>query len=376
MGKLQDEIVQDPSALKVHFSELRAKSQMSEGERSEYNAFYQNFEKISGCDPLAVLPPTSLNDALMSEFNPFWVQGRAVAIWIEDEIGLIAFSHPQQRLNETPAVYFGYFACRENAKLAPCIFARLKVWTHEQNAEVVIGPIQFKTAYDYRLRIDSFDAKTFWGEPQNPPHYVHCLQQNGFTVAQEYFSDFILDLDRVRKIARRKLPRATAAIALRSMGRTNERPRFEIFNLNLFAKNREEIFNLANDLFEKNVAFQPLNQFDFNVLYTEPLLKSLCQKTSFLIFDSENKLRGLCLSFAHPLDPDCLLIKTIGIEPTFRKNGRTFVEALQFIFDQSGDYHRLAFCLMTKGNQVHRLTEKYADQKRRYALFSKIEKPE
>ena len=309
--------------------------------------------------------------ALMSRENPFWAAGRAVAIWQDQTSTLIGFSHPEQKLNGEAACFFGYFACAKDAHAAQPVFAKLRAWSDQMGAKKIVGPIQFKTAYDYRLRMDSFSEKTFWGEPQNPEHHIAALEEAGFAITQEYFTDFILELENVRHIAHRKLSRATLAIGARSPGRPTNQPHIEPFSLALFNRHRGEIFNLANSLFAGNAAFQPLNQFDFNVLYPEALLKSICQNTSFLIFDNEGKLRGLCLSFAHPTDPECLLIKTIGIDAGFRNGGRTFVEALKFIFERSTSYQRLAFCLMTKGNQVHRLTQKYSDHLRRYALFAK-----
>ena len=349
---------------------LRPSIELSANEQSAFHQFFETYRQLSG--DISNSPEQELiTQALLSCQNPFWTAGHAVMIWQEETSALIGFSHPDQKLNGEAACFFGYFACGKDARAAEPVFAKLYEWSHQMGAKKLVGPIQFKTAYDYRLRMDSFHEKTFWGEPKNPEHHLHALKDAGFEITQEYFTDFILNLTKVRQIAHQKFSRASTAIQMQSTGQTKKRASIEPFSLALFNEHRAEIFNFANSLFAGNAAFQPLNQFDFALLYPEALLKSLCQKTSFLIFDFEGKLRGLCLSFADPADPKCLMIKTIGVDADFRNGGRTFVAALKFIFEHSISYQSLAFCLMTKGNQVHRLTEKYSDHQRRYALFAK-----
>ena len=335
---------------------LSAGSPLAEG-------FIEVGRNLSAEEPMTPGVSDRLTHALLSPANPFWQAGRAQAFWIEGEGRLIAFSHPEMRdrLGDTH-VCFGWWASSRKPDVNHALFQALEAWARAQKATRLIGPINMKTAYDYRLRLNDFDAPPFWGEPTNPAYYVRHLETEGFEIIQNYFTDFIIGLDGVRHIASQKLPRAVAT----------EKPwRIEAFSEDLFTRNRDRILQLANQLFVENSGFQKVDEFDFALLYGGAALSTACRKTSFLLFDQEDLPRGLCFSFAHPHDPKLLLIKTIGVDPAFRHAGKTFVDCLKFIFDHSQSYDRMAFCLMTENNLAHRLTSKYCDRRRTYGLFGK-----
>lgn len=294
--------------------------------------------------------------------NSFWHSGRAKAFWIKGEGQLILFSSPSMQFKNSRCVYFGFFSCRNRASISHQLFARAEEWARGQKANCLLGPINMKTLFDYRLRTSLFSESRFWGEPQNPEYFVHLLQDSGLKICQNYFTDFIEHLEPIRAQARRRLPEALA----QSLG-----IQIRTFNFDLFVSQKSQILKLVNDLFASNSAFLEINETEFGILYSEKTMAGLCRDTSFLLYDSQNNLIGLCMSFPHPQDSKCLLIKTIGIRESHRLAGRSFVACLQYIFCQSQAYDRIAFCLMTDDNLAHRLSRKYCTQSRSYALFAK-----
>ena len=72
-----------------------------------------------------------------------------------------------------------------------------------------------------------------------------------------------------------------------------------------------------------------------------------------------------------PTDPTRLLVKTVGILPDSRQGGRTFVKLLHWIFEKSGDYRDITFCLMAENNMAHRLTSKWCGDRKTFGLFAK-----
>lgn len=305
-----------------------------------------------------------INQALFSEQNPFWEEGSAQAFWIPGQVRLIAFYHPKMRVDGAQAICFGYWRTRNSHEATSEIFKAVSNWSKSFGVSKICGPMNFKTVYDYRLRLNDFEAPSFWGEPSNPSYYPQLLEKQGYVVYQNYITDFIDDLDAVRVIADRRLPRLYSG---------DNEWKFEPLSNDVLAHSAGELVDLANRLFSANVAFQEVGAFDFALVYNRELLTQLCRKTSFLLRDSQNQLRGLCLSFPHPKDPDCVLIKTIGVDVETRHSGKTFAQFLHFIFKQSTSYKKMAFCLMTEGNAGHRLAAKYCNRRRTYGLFQKSE---
>jgi hypothetical protein len=303
------------------------------------------------------LVPDALTQALLSKENPFWQTGRVQAFWISEQARALAFYQSGHDF-----AFFGYWNSVDSEGVTHRLFSEIENWARAQGAHQVIGPLNFKTAYDYRLRLDDFDEPAFWGEPTNPEFYVRLLKHQGFRIQQLYHTDFIDNLAEVKKLSDQKLGRAL---------RGSDPLRVQNFSPELFEQEKTVILNLANLLFQENAAFQKVETFDFQLLYNPQTLAQADRKNSFLIYDEKNQVRGLCFSFAHPYDSGCLLVKSIGIDPAYRQSGRTFVAALKRIFDYSTSYQKIAFCLMTEDNQAHRVTSQYLTRRRSYGLFQK-----
>ena len=324
------------------------------------NDFLATYNEIAANHPYTPHFPEALTNALLSSANPYWKNGSIRAFWIPHTVAALAFDRGLGTA-EKEAIYFGHWASSSDTKANLDLMTEIKTWGKSQGGKNLVGPLFLKTAYDYRLRTNDFDQTPFWGEPTNPTFYPALLQDAGFRACQYYHTDFIYRLDEIRKLAQTKLSRAV---------REHSDLQFVPFSSQLFADKKNSILAMANKLFRENFAFDPLNDFDFNLLYQPAFLSKACRSTSFLIFDRFDNVCGLCLSYPHPADEKCLLIKSIGIDPQRRQAGRAFVESLKYIFDHSANYDRMAFCLMTEENQANRLTAKHRDHRRTYALYS------
>jgi hypothetical protein len=324
--------------------------------------FLEIENQLAAQEPLTPVSRPALDQAIFSGINPYWKLGRAQAFWIPEKGHVIGFYHPEVLVDGKPVAFFGYWSTSNDSQINQELFVEVEAWASGQNVSQLIGPLNMKTTFDYRLRIDHWEAPSFWGEPQNPPFYQDILQARGFTVCQNYFTDFIEDLERVRKIGRKKLP---------AFSKSEHDFKFIRFSEDVFETSKTEILALANRIFADNFAFQELNPFDFAILYNPETLQLACHKTSFLLYDHEKVLRGLCFNFPDPNDSKRILVKTIGIDPAARNSGRTFAACLKYLFEHSNDYDRMAFCLMLKDNQAHRIATKYSIRERGYALFRK-----
>ena len=319
-------------------------------------------QKLSALEPLTPASRPQLDRTLFSALNPYWKKGRACAFWIPEQGHVVGFFHPDVAVEGKSVAFFGYWAAVKDSNVNRELFSAVEQWSREQNVTRLVGPLNMKTAFDYRLRLDHWEEPSFWGEPQNPAFYQEILQERGYAICQNYFTDYIEDLERVRKIGRKKLP---------AFSKSEHDLKFVRFSEEIFESAKTEILALANRIFNGNFAFQDLTPFDFAVLYNAETLRLACKKTSFLLYDYQGSLCGLCLNFADPNDAKRILVKTIGIDPNSRNSGRTFASCLKYLFEHSDDYDKMAFCLMLKNNQAHRIATKYSIRERSYALFLK-----
>lgn len=293
---------------------------------------------------------------LFSNKNPFWKSGRALVLWTEGS-HLIVFVHSDYLHHQKPYAAFGYWSGEPSE-----LFSAAESWAKEQGALELTGPLNFKTAYDYRFRLDHFGEIPFWGEPGNSDRDPLLLSELGFECVHRYFTDLILDFESVRRIGRERLP---------PLLRDFSRLRIEKVQVEEMLKLREEILSIANRSFSKNPRFVPLDPFDMAVLYPAAVVERACPATSMLIYDASDRLVGFCFTFADPRAPKRLLVKTVALLDEERYGGRGFVYLLNWLFENSSDYQEIAFCLMNEGNAVQRLTKKFADRSQSYGLFAK-----
>lgn len=303
-----------------------------------------------------------LHRALFQSTNPFYQHGEVKFFETHQGTRVIATNHPHYQIGDEHYVAFSSWSPADNLDVDLELFDQIIEWAKSRSATKIIGPMLFKTCFDYRLRLDHFDSEVFWGEPTNNLKPVSRLGQLGFEVEKLYFTDSIRDLPRILKIAERRLPPLVDGF--------NEF-RFERFSAESWPRYSTEVLNLANQIFADNFAFMPVEAFDFNVLYNPHVLALIDPQTSFYIYNRRNEMVGFSFHLVDPSRPKRLLIKTTGILPNYRFGGRAFVASLWHIFQNSEKFDEIAFCLMAEDNQVHRLTKKWAQVSQQYGLFSK-----
>jgi hypothetical protein len=150
------------------------------------------------------LEPLPFTETLFSAANPFWREGTAALLWAADRARLAVFSHPSYRSRGESYAAFGYWSGESEASRE--LLERAVAWAKGLGHRRLVGPLNFKSCYDYRLRLDHFDKRPFWGEPAHPESYPGVLESAGFRPVQFYLTDYISNLAAVKRIAERRLP--------------------------------------------------------------------------------------------------------------------------------------------------------------------------
>ena len=303
---------------------------------------------------------------ILSPENPYWKKGGEILFaWNGNEDRSVGFLHPSAgSASSERAVFFGGWESFYKTVGSRSSLQAIEDWARKLKATRLIGPIDFKTIYPYRLRIDSFDNPLFFGEPHNTKEMVDFLIKNEFHISQKYFTDFIDRLNEFRSSAISKLESLTP----------KNKPwplHFEPLTPNNWQKYKTQLFHLVCQLFEENPEYIPLSEFDFELQYNDRILEYACKESSFFIRNEQGNLVGFCFNLMEHLEVPTLLVKTIGIDKRYRFSGRTFLECVKRIFLNSYHCQAIAFCLMVEDNLIHRLTRKYFTRRRSYALFEK-----
>jgi hypothetical protein len=308
----------------------------------------------SKSDPLAA--------ALFSPANPFWQKGTAQLFTVNEKTMLVGFSHPDYIHEGQPYATFGYWRSGSANDDHGALLGQFEAWARAHGAQRIIGPIHFKSCYDYRLRLDHFSDPPFWGEPHHPDFMPAKLESLGYSCLQRYYTDCISEMNGIRAEARVRLPPL-----LENLNEVILKP----FTAADWGVYRTQMLSLVNRVFKNNLVFTEINAFDYALLYSEAVIARVCADTSFFVVNEPGELVGFCFNTPDPNSPQRLLVKTIGVLPEYRLGGRTFVKALAWILLQSQRYSELAFCLMAEDNMAHRLARRYCDISKSYGLFAK-----
>jgi hypothetical protein len=84
--------------------------------------------------------------------------------------------------------YLGFFECPDDAATAEELFAWGRQRAAERGCRQIVGPVDASFWLRYRMKLDTFDAAAYLGEPRNPAYYPRLWEEAGFEIIQRYSS--------------------------------------------------------------------------------------------------------------------------------------------------------------------------------------------
>ncbi|GAA3933225.1 hypothetical protein [Hymenobacter algoricola] len=277
--------------------------------------------------------------------------------------------------------YFGWWETVEDIGLNQAAFALLRADAAQRGRPALVGPINFNTYHDYRLRLGPAPS---WGlfdrEPAHPDYYPPLLARLGF-VPRSTFESRLIRRETVPVVYAHK---ADALAELRKLP-------FEFIPLNeaSWQQHEAEIFALVQLIFGANPNYRPISLAQFRLLYNADYARKLCPHTSVL-FRSRESGGLVALSFCHPnyqplhlpagtapdfardyprLPRKVLLAKTVGVHPDFRQRGLMDLLGAYGMVHFREYYEEVLFCLMRSDNFSLHFTDGLPMETARYALF-------
>ncbi|MDX5321113.1 MAG: hypothetical protein LPK45_08405, partial [Bacteroidota bacterium] len=88
--------------------------------------------------------------------------------------------------------HFGYWEGFNTLSAHHELFTELHAIARARGYHKIIGPINFNTYHNYRLRTSSsLGFSSFNGEPIHPDYYPSLLEAVGYRLVQKYFSHYV-----------------------------------------------------------------------------------------------------------------------------------------------------------------------------------------
>ncbi len=151
--------------------------------------------KIYRNDPNWIAPfDFQVREKLDRAKNPFFMHGWAqefIAVESGETVGRILVSDDERFNieNNANAGMFGFFESVNDQRVANALLDEgARVLKDERRRDVVFGPVEFSTNFEYALLVEGFDTPPKVMMPYNPPYYQTLLETWGLEKNRDLFS--------------------------------------------------------------------------------------------------------------------------------------------------------------------------------------------
>ncbi len=343
--------------------------------------------RIYASDPFWLGENSSSVQQAFSIDNPWFKQGRAWVGVVPDQARLAGFILPGQVIDGVQAAFFGYWESTPALEANVDLLQALKTWAQADGAGILYGPINFTTYGAYRVRLDTFEAGAFPGEPWNPPYYAELLQALGMTTCHRYLSTFTSvnatvsqvrkDLDRVQK-------------------RLQNQVRLVPMLPEIWLRDLDQLYDFVQQSFASNFAYTPLSLDAFRSQCGHPFANRFCPLTSLRAETSDGMLAGFFLTYPdyspllrvhgagslslselryeqhlHALPhPRRLLARTAAVHPDYRDQGLFTAMSCELTLRAQGHYEQIAAALVREDNASAHFAQRHGTASvHHYALY-------
>ena len=211
-------------------------------------------------------------------------------------------------MNNNGKLLFGFLKVNDYLDFKE-VLKRLKSFIGNKE---IIGPINAKTWYSYRMALDSFDFKLF-PDCLNDETLLNLFLEEGFKIHQIYSSN-LADIDsRIENYSKR--------VSVDDSYKTIIVKGNDCYNY------IDELYPLCKRVFEKADYYRDINILDFKELYLSGINKI---NPDLILIYKYDKLVSFHFGYCDPLNR-FYVSKTIGIEPNERFGKTFWVLAKSFI---------------------------------------------
>ena len=233
---------------------------------------------------------------------------------------------------------------------------------------MAVGPIDGSTFRNYRFvterTVDGIERPPFFLEPDNPDSWPRQFVTGGFEPLATYVTAF------------GALPAADPRMAELSERAANAGITVRPVDMNSFAEELGRIYEVVTESFRDNFLYAPIEREEFLAQYApvqpyiRPELVLIAEQDAspvgfaFTLPDLAQQQRGQAV--------DTLIIKTVAVHPQVQGHGLgSLLAARVQTAAQAMGFRYVIHALMYETNVSRKISVRYAEPIRRYALFAK-----
>jgi GNAT superfamily N-acetyltransferase len=232
---------------------------------------------------------------------------------IRDESGVQGRISANLSKSDPSRGYFGFLRVEAGSVtgtngFAEALLAHAEAWLKENGAREAIGPVNYSTLFDYRVRLDSdAGSPSFFWEPGANPGCLPLLEASGYQLLASYHSRAYRDTASVLPFSEQRYREALNA------GFKTRPIRFSGSGAN----DLEALYRINSSSFQDAFLAEPLDRGAYLKLNV-PGYASLLSDFSFFLLNPEGVEVGYFFLFP---DQGHVVWKTIAILPEYQKAG-------------------------------------------------------
>lgn len=203
-------------------------------------------------------------------------------------VGRIAaiLNNNHNTFNKANDGFFGFFDCINDDETASLLIGAAGKWLKEKGVHSMIGPVNLSTNETCALLVEGFDTPPVAMMTYNEPYYRPLLEKMGFQKKMDLIAYHFVVAERDERRLK-TVDQIKARIEKRGII-------FRPINLKKFKEETDQIREIYNSAWDKNLGFVPMTEKEFKYLAKD--LKMILDKDFCTVAEHNGRMVGFSLA--------------------------------------------------------------------------------
>ena len=190
------------------------------------------------------------------------------------------------RFNNANDGFFGFFDCINDEETSSLLFDAAGQWLKEKGVSTMIGPVNLSTNETCALLIEGFDSPPVAMMTYNEPYYKDLIEKEGFHKKTDLIA-YHFDTDKRDERRLKTVDLIKDRLSRRGIV-------FRPINLKKFKEETDQIRQIYNSAWDKNLGFVPMTENEFKYLAKD--LKLIMDKDFCVVAEHNGRMVGFSLA--------------------------------------------------------------------------------
>lgn len=300
---------------------------------------------------------------LLSESNPFFKNNKIWNYIVFDNDNVVGHISAiiDIRLFENKKIgLIGFFESIDNKEVSELLIKKAVEKLKSEGCEIINAPINLSIWHSYRFTINQTKENVFYFEPITKDYYPNLFLNNGFIENESYYSAERTDFDTILDYTKEDYEN------LIKLGY-----KFRTISKETFHRDLNSIYLLSKEIFKDSKNYIDITFEEFNYLYSE--IDNIMDFNFIeIVSNLDGKDIGFCFSIKDPLNPNTIILKTIGVLNEFqgKKIGAGLLYSQHKKASEEG-YNKFIYALISDDTKIKKLPYPGARVIRNYRTYEK-----